>query len=267
MVRQASKARGLREAGAEVVIGDFDQAETLYAAFSGVEKVFLLTAATPDQVSQARNGIAAARRAGGPPIVRLSAGALKPAGNSRARVMRQHDETDAELAASGLPYTILRPHFFMQNTMSATQTVASDGAVYMPMKDGKLGMIDVRDIVDVATGVLTHDGHEGLTYGLTGPAPISFHDVAAELSKALGKDVTYGDVSLEAGRKAMVGMGASEWLADAFNEYAAAIGEGFGDFVTGDVEKLTGNPARSFATFARDFAQAFSGGPTGTSAS
>ena len=88
----------------------------------------------------------------------------------------------------------------------AAQTVASDGMVYMPMKDGKIGMIDVRDIVESAVKVLTEDGHEGKTYELTGPASISFHEVAAGLSKALDKEVKYVDVPLEAGTKAMVGM-------------------------------------------------------------
>ncbi len=257
LVRDASKAQGLRDAGVEVVTGDLDKAETLDAAFSGVDKVFLLTAPNPNQVAQAHNGIAAAKRAGSPYLVRLSAGALDTTPDAPARVTRQHAETDAELKASGLAYTILQPHFFMQNTMMAAGTVASDGAVYMPMKDGKIGMIDVRDIVDVAAKVLTEDGHQGKTYGLTGPASISFHDVAAGLSKALGKEVKYVDVPLEAGREAMIGMGLSEWFADAMTEYFRAFSEGLGDFTTSDVQELTGHPARSFETFARDFAQAF----------
>ena len=93
-----------------------------------------------------------------------------------------------------MPYAILKPHNFMQNTLMAAQTVASEGVVYMPFKDGKVGMIDVRDIVDVAAKILTEDGHQGQTYTLTGPASISFHDVAAGLSKALGKEVRYVDV-------------------------------------------------------------------------
>ena len=266
LVRDATKAQGLRDQGVEVIIGDFDKPETLDAAFSGVDKVFLLTPPNSNQVTQASNGIAAAKRAGVPYIVRMSAGALETAPDSPARVTRQHAETDAELKASGLPYTILRPHFFMQNTMMAAGTVASDGAVYMPMKDGKLGMIDVRDIVDVAAKVLTEDGHQGKTYGLTGPASISFHDVAAGLSKALGKEVKYVDVPPEAGREAMVGMGLPEWFADALTEYNKAFSEGLGDFTTGDVEEITGHPARSFETFARDFAQAFSGAPAGAPA-
>ncbi len=257
LVRDESKAQGLREASVEVIIGDLDKPETLDAAFSGVDKVFLVTPAGPDQVSLARNGIAATKRAGSPHIVRLSSGGFTEMPGALPRIAAQHAEIDAELRASGLPYTILRPHTFMQNTLVSAQTVASDGAVYMPMKEGKLGMIDVRDIVDVAAKVLTEAGHEGKAYTLTGPASISFHEVAAGLSKALGKEVKYVDVPLEAAREAMLGMGVPEWFGDPIDEYNKAMSEGFGDFTTNGVEEITGHPARSYETFARDFAQAF----------
>ena len=222
-------------------------------------KVFLITPPNPNQVIQFKNGIEAAKRNGSPFIVRLSAGAINEMPGALPRISGQHAETDGLLKASGLPYNIIRPHNFMQGTMMAAQTVASDGAVYMPMKDGKIGMIDVRDIVDVAVKVLTEDGHEGKTYNLTGPASISFHDVAAALSKVLGKQVNYVDVPPDAAREGMIGMGLPEWLADAFGEYFTAFSAGYGDFTTPDVEKVTGNPPRSYETFARDFAQVFGG--------
>ena len=179
------------------------------------------------------------------------------AADAPARITRQHAEIDPKLVASGLAYTILRPHFFMQNLLMAAESVASDGALYMPVKDGKVGMIDVRDIVEVAAKVLTEDGHEGRTYRLTGPQSISFHDVAAALTKALGREVRYVDVPVETAREAMVEMGISEWLGDALNEYSRAFSEGLGDFTASDVEALTGHAPRSIEEFARDFAEAF----------
>ena len=131
----------------------------------------------------------------------------------------------------------------------------------MPFKDGKIGMVDVRDIVDVAVKVLTEDGHEGKTYTLTGPASISFHDVATALSKALGKQVNYVDVPLDAARQGMISMGLPEWIADAFGKYFEVFSEDYGDFTTPDVEQVTGNPPRSIETFASDFAQVFGGAP------
>ena len=257
LVRKPSAAPALRKAGVEVVIGDLDKPETLDPAFSGVDRVFLLTPPNPNQVTQAHNGIAAARRADVTHLVRPSAEGFPVTADSPARVTRQHVETDAELGASGLACTILRPHFFMQNLMIAAGSVASDGTLYLPANDGRLGMIDVRDIVEVAAKVLTEDGHEGQTHELTGPESISFHDVAAALSEALDRDVRYVDVPPEAAREAMVDMGISEWVADALNEYFRAFSEGLGDFTTRDAEALTGHASRSIQEFARDFVEAF----------
>ena len=257
LVRDESKAQGLKNAGIEFVVGDLEKPHTLDAAFRGVDKVLLITPPNPNQVIQAKNGIQAAKRSGSPFIVRLSAGAVEEVPGALPRISGQHAEIDDELRASGVPYTILKPHFFMQNTMMAAQTVASEGVFYMAMKDGKIGMIDVRDVADVAVKVLTEDGHEGKTYTLTGPASISFHDVAAALSKGLARQVNYVNVPLEAARQAMISMGLPEWVADALGEYTTAFSEGYGDFTTDAVENITAQPARSYETFASDFAQVF----------
>lgn len=220
-------------------------------------KVLLITPPNVNQVIHAQNGLRAAQRNGSPLIVRLSAGAIRGMPGVLPRVSAQHAEFDDELRASGVSYTILRPHAFMQNTMMAAQSVASESVIYMPMQDGKTGMIDVRDIVDVAVKVLTEDGHRDRSYTLTGPASISFHDVAAALSGALGRQIDYINVPVEAAREGMVGMGLPEWFSDAMVEYFRAFSEGYGDFITDDVQLVTGNPARSFETFAGDFAQVF----------
>jgi len=125
---------------------------------------------------------------------------------SALRVGMLHAQVNAELEASGLPYTSLRPTFYMQNILSAAQSVASAGMIYMPFKDAKLGMVDMRDVAGTAAKVLTTEGHEAQTYVLTGPAAISLHDVASGLSNALGKEVKYVNVPLQAAREAMVGV-------------------------------------------------------------
>jgi len=139
LTRDESKAQGLKDAGIEVVVGDLEKPNTLDAAFRGVNKVFLITPPNPNQVIQTKNGIEAAQRNGSPFLVRLSAGALKEQmPGALPPISGQHAETDPMLKASGLPYAILKPHNFMQNTMMAAQSVASEGVVYMAFKDGKL---------------------------------------------------------------------------------------------------------------------------------
>jgi uncharacterized protein YbjT (DUF2867 family) len=181
-------------------------------------------------------------------------------GSEKSRIVKQGDQSEEAVKSSGLPWTLLKPTFFMQNTMMAAQTIASDGMIYIDMGDGKLGMIDVRDIVDAALAVLTGSGHEGKSYILTGPEAISFHDVAATFSKVLGKDVKYVSIPGEAALEFMVGMGLPEWIAQGYVELSEGFSEGFANSTTDNVATLTGHPARSFEQFARDFAQFFGGG-------
>lgn len=256
LIRDESKAEPLKDLGVDVVIGDMEQPETLKRAVAGVDKIYLINANGPKGSQQARNVIQAAKEYGRPSIVRQSA-----YGTSKSRIIQQHEEIEKELELSGLAYTLVKPTFYMQNTMMAAQTVASQGVVYMPCKNGRLGMIDVRDIAEVALKVLTSEGHEGKTYVLTGPASISFHDVAAELSRAIGKEVAYVDVPLNAARESMLGLGMPEWTVDGLLELFEGFSEGFADKTTPHVEELTGHPGRSFETFARDFAQAFGASP------
>lgn len=255
LVRDEAKAQGLKDAGVEVIIGDLDQPETLDGAFSAVDKVFLLTAVGPHEATQAINAINAAKRSDSPHIVRLSAG--EPTSDASPEHTGHHSRVNKELKDSGLPYTIIRSNFIMQNTMLAAQTVISGDAVYLPFSDSKIGMVDIRDVGEAIARVLTSAGHEDKTYRLTGPASISMHEVAADLSQALDKKVNYVAVPSEAAREAMLNMGMPEWVAKAFTEYFKMFSAGWGDYTTLDIEQLTGHPARSYQTFAQDFSQVF----------
>lgn len=253
-IRNKSKAQLFKDMGAEVIVGDLDQPETIKPAVEGVDKIYLLTWNGPTQAQQAENVIKAAKRNGNPHIVRHSMW-----GSEKSRIIKQGDQVEEAVKSSGLSWTILRPTFFMQNTMMAAQSIISDGVIYWDMKDGKLGMIDVRDIVDTAFSVLTGSGHESKSYILTGPEPISFHDVADIFSKVLGKEVKYINVPDEAVMQSMVGMGLPEWIAKGYVELSEGFSENFASEVTNNVENITGQPARSFEQFVRDFSQVFGG--------
>jgi uncharacterized protein YbjT (DUF2867 family) len=252
-------ASAIRNTGAQAVVGELTDPGSLDAAFEGIDVAFLLTRGEEDQVEMARNAIEAAQRAGVRRIVRLSAFVPEPA--LETILGRQHYEIEELLKASGIAYTILRPTFFMQNLMGGAQTVASDGVLYLPFGDGAAGMIDVRDIVDSAVAALTSEGHEGQTYTLTGPASISVHDVAAALTRALGREISYIAVPVDAGVASLVEMGLSPFMADTFGELFVNFANNGANRATGDVQRLTGREARSIDDFARDFAEVFGAVP------
>ncbi len=253
---EGSEAEALRDDGVEVFIGDFTDDAVLNQAVAGVDKVFSLTPPNPDQVEQA-NAITAAAQGSArkPHVVRLSVAKSSP--SAPTPISAQHGEIDIVLRASGLPVTFLKPIFFMQVILLGASTVRDEGNLYHAMGDGKLGMIDAQDIADVAVEVLTSDGHAGKGYTLTGPESISFAQVAGQLSEVVGKDVKAVNVPVDAARQSMTDLGLPEWVAVAFSDYFVHYSTNYGDFFTDDVKNITGNSARTFLEFARDFVDAF----------
>jgi uncharacterized protein YbjT (DUF2867 family) len=254
LVHSPAKADSVRAQGAEVVIADLGKPETLAAAVAGVDRIYLCLFNGPDQATHGRNLIAAARGAGRPHIVQHSA-----SGSDRSRIIRHIAEVEAELRASGLPWTIIRPTFYLQNMMMAIPTVASQRTIYLPMKQGRMAMTDVRDIVDVATRLLLDGGHVGQDYSLTTPEAFTIDEFATALGTALGTPVQYVDVPISAARESMVGMGMDPWIVDGYMELFEGFASNWGNNTSNDTQKILGRPARGYRQFIADFKGAFAG--------
>lgn len=255
LVRNPEKTEALTKQGVEVRVADLEKPWTLAAAFEGADTVWMLAPPGPRAPEQSSNGLWAAKQAGVKYVVRMSA--VGAAFNAPTINSRLHALSDAELVASGIPYTILKPHFFAQNLMSAAGSIAQEGVMYMAMGEGRFGLIDSRDISDFAAHVLSHPGHEGKTYTLTGPASLNLHQVAEAIGKGIGKPVKYIPVPWEAAQQAMTGMGMDAWTINLLGDYMKAYSANWGDFVNGDFQAVTGKAPRSVEQFARDFAGAF----------
>jgi len=247
-VRDPDKAAGLGEAGVELVTGTFEDADSVRTAAAGIDTMVLITAPNPDADDQAGAAIEAAKAVGVRKIVRLSA--IKAAVDGPTDNTRLHGQTDAAIIGSGLTYVILRPHYFMQNLFMSADSIAGEGKFYLGMGDGRLGMIDARDIVDCAEQAVLSDAFDDRIIDLTGPESIDFSAAAATLSAALGRPVDYVAVPPEAVEEAIREMGLGDWVAGVLRDYSRAYSENWGDFTTGEVARMTGHPARSFADFA-----------------
>jgi len=113
-------------------------------------------------------------------------------------------------------------------------------------------MIDVRDIVDCAEHSVRSDAYNNHIFTLTGPACIRFQDIAQTLTNILERPIQYVPVPPEAVAQSIREMGMGDWAAQVMRDYSQAYSENWGDFTTDDVERLTGHPARSFETCARE---------------
>jgi uncharacterized protein YbjT (DUF2867 family) len=258
LVRDPATARQQLGDQVEHVVGDLDRPETIAAALAGVDRVFLLTTQSSRQPEWERAVIGAAARAGVGQLVKLSV--FRANEQSPLQVARQHGQAERVLAQSGLAATILRPVFFMQNLLA----MVHDAAIATAAGDGRVAMVDARDIAAVAVATLTGGGHAGKTYTLTGPEALSFYQVASILSRQTGRPLRHVRVPPDKVRVALQGRGVAAWYADDMAKLHSMLAVGYEEVVTDDIHRVTGRPPRTLAQFAGDHAGVLTRPPAGS---
>ena len=243
------KAEKARAANVETVVADFGKPESLASALAGVDSLFLLSANPPSESPVVR----AAKAAGVGRIVKLS---VFDAPAESFGFGKAHRAVEKEIEASGIDYTFLRPNGFMQNLANQqAASIKAQGAFYFPAADTRISHVDVRDIARVAAAVLTSSSHSGKAYELTGPEALAYGEMAAVLTRVLGKPVSYVAISDDDFRKAMAG--APPQLVEALVDLFAFYKRGAAVRISPDVEKVTGTKATSFEQYARENVAAF----------
>lgn len=155
------------------------------------------------------------------------------------------------LKKSGADWTVLRCDWFNQNFSESffLESVLA-GELALPTDDCVEPFVDADDIADVAVATLTDDRHIYATYELSGPRLLSFQDVAAELSGATGRSITYAPVSTGDYRAALAEAGEPEELADLFT----LILDGRNASLVDGVQTVLDRAPRDFSAYARDTA-------------
>jgi uncharacterized protein YbjT (DUF2867 family) len=253
LVRDPVKAKVLAEAGAEIAQGDLEVPASIDEAMAGVTAVVLVSPAVP---SQELRVVAGAVRAGVGHIVKATS---KASADSPIARRRWQAEIEAGLAASGLAHTLLRSNAYMQNVLALAPAIAKSSSFGSSAGTGRIGMVDARDVAAVAARIAASPApHAGKTYWLTGPELISNDDVAAVLSKLLGRTITYRELSFEEDRATMIRAGVPGQVAEMNAQAFSLIADGDAEWLSEDVTSLLGRSGRSFEQFATDYATAFS---------
>jgi uncharacterized protein YbjT (DUF2867 family) len=253
LVRDPKKATALAQAGVEVTEGDLDVPATIDEAMQGVSAVVLVSPAIP---AQELNVVDSAVRAGVDHVVKITSKA-----SSDSPIARRRDQTEIEdgLIASGLGYTFLRNNAYMQNFLMLAPSIAATSSFGSSAGDGRIGMIDTRDVGAVAAEIAASPAsHAGKTYWPTGPERLSYPDAAAVLSRVLGRPITFHPLTIEEEKQGMISAGLPANLAEMNAQAVGLFALGDSDYVTDDVPTLLGRPARSFEQFATDYTAAFS---------
>ncbi|WP_158885129.1 SDR family oxidoreductase [Amycolatopsis anabasis] len=239
--------------GAETVVADLREPESVAAALKGVDAAFLNSPSAPDAAELQIRFADLARDAGVHRLVLLSQYAAHA--DSPVRFLRWHAEVEAHVQELGLDHTVLRPNLYLQALLAFAGTIAQ-GWFAAPIGDAAVSAIDTRDIAGAAAAVLTSTGHTGHTYTLTGPRAVTHAQIAQALSAATGQDIAFHDAPADQFTAALTGV-LPPWQLEGLVEDYAHYARGEAAEVHTSVTDLTGHPARDVTDFARDYAAAF----------
>ncbi len=221
LVRDPAKASGL---GVEARKADYDQPATLAAALAGIDTLLLISGSeVGKRAAQHANVIAAAKQAGVKRIVYTS---LLHADRSPLSLAVEHVQTEADLKASGIAYTLLRNGWYTENYTASIPAALANGAFYGSAGEGRISSSPRADYAEAAVVVLTSAGHEGKTYELASDEAYTLADLAAELSKQTGRSIPYKNLPEADYAAALVGAGLPDWLAGAYASWDTGASQG-----------------------------------------
>lgn len=237
----------------EVVVGDFEQPETLDAAMENVETLLLITSSKP---SHELALIDSAMRQGVQHIVKITN--HKATLDSPVDRRRDHARSEAYLRSTGIPFTLLAPNLLMQNLLMLAPTIRSSQGFAMSTGNGRFGMVDARDVASTAAVIATNpEAHVDRTYLLTGPALLTYSDVADALTDVLGKSIEYRKIESDEHRAAMIRSGLPESEATSNAKVFNLIAAGDAEWISDSVTSITGKKPRTLHSFIADHKDAF----------
>jgi uncharacterized protein YbjT (DUF2867 family)/predicted SnoaL-like aldol condensation-catalyzing enzyme len=243
-------------AGVAVAIADFADKASLRAALAGVDTLFLVCSPIRELTELESNVIDVAAECGVRHVVLNSA---LGAGDYPKSFPSWHRAVEDKLKASGMGYTLVRPNSFHQNILAyLAPSIRAQGAFYSSTGAARYSYLDVRDIAAViAKALVSPSEHAGKTYELNGPEAVSNAELAARISRAAERPVTYVDIPETAQRDSMLGIGMPEWQVEALLDLQRYYTGGQGGEVDGVLATLLGRPPIGLDAFLEEFRDEF----------
>lgn len=245
VVRSLDKASGLAAQGVTVRQADYTDPASLDLALQGVSKVLLISSnAQGQRVAQHRNVIDAARRVG---VGLLAYTSVLHADRSVLELAAEHRDTEAAIRASGLPSTMLRNGWYMENYTGNLASALEHGALLGSAGAGRIAAAGRADYAQAAATILTQAAAPAPVYELAGDQRFTLAELAAEVARQSGKPVAYQDMP-EADYKAfLLSVGLPDGVARLLSDSEAGAAKGALDDSSGVLSALIGRPTLSLA--------------------
>jgi uncharacterized protein YbjT (DUF2867 family) len=240
--------------GVEVAIGDLLDPVSVRKALDGVEKLYLLNAVSPDELTQGLIAYDLAKRLKLKHVVYHSvfrADRFKDVPHFASKLAIENAMREFDV-----PFTVIRPNYFFQNDATLRDALTKAGIYPMPLGQAGVSAVDIRDIAEATAIALTSDGRYGKTYNLNGPEVLSGPKLASIWSGLLGKEIRYSGNDMDAFEEQMRKRVPSWSAFDIRMMFQGYLERGF-VAEAGDVEILTdllGRPPRRYEEFAKETA-------------
>lgn len=243
--RQPKTLANLAGLGVQVRRADFDEPDSLPAAFAGADRLLLIsTDAIGRRVGQHKAAVEAAASVG---VGHISYTSILHANSTHLRLAADHKATEEIIAASGHPATFLRDSWYTEMYEQRARTAAETGVLIGAAGDGRVASASRADYAAAAVAALTVDGTPDPVYELSGDVAWSFPELAAQISRISGREVTYQDVAPEKFRAILLEAGLPESAADTVAGIDKDIAGGALSDTPGHLRTLIGRPTTTLA--------------------
>jgi NAD(P)H dehydrogenase (quinone) len=264
-MRDPAKAEGnaLREQGVEVRAADYSRPETLASAFSGAERLLLISSSeNGKRKAQHRNVINAAKAAG---VGLIAYTSILHADTSPLFLAEEHRDTEAALAEAGVPFVLLRNGWYTEVYTWRLPPALKPGVLRGAAAEGRISSAARADYARAAATVLAGGEHAGRIYELAGDASFTLAELVAVAAEASGKPVVYQNMAPEEFRSAVLQTGAPEMLARILSDTDAGVAKGALFDNGGALALLIARPTTPFQTTITGFVrgQQAAGGVSG----
>src|SRR6267154_3297087 len=264
MVRnEDDRAQALRDMGAEVVVGDLLDLDSMHKAIAGCETMYFGMSVSADYLAATVNVAAVAKHHGVKAFINMSQMTLSQMSITETTASPQHKLqwlAEQALGWSGLPVVHVRPTVFLEGffLMLTSESVANSNLIRLPFGEGKTSPISADDVARVVAALLVNpQPHIGKIYELTGPQSENMNFFAQEYSKALGRTITFQDIPVGPWRDGLLELGLPVHLVNHLATMADLHRAGHYDRMSDDVLTLTGQEPLSVREFVRKNAAEF----------
>jgi NAD(P)H dehydrogenase (quinone) len=244
VTRHPDAIADLADAGATVRRGDFDEPDSLPAAFAGVDRLLLISVdVLGNRVAQHTTAIDAAATAGVGHVLYTSG--LNAGSELPLVVSHDHGATEQAIRDRGLRWTALRMGLYAESQVAAAARAVASGHLVHNNGDGATAYVSREDCAAAAAAALAGDGHEDRVYDITGPELVTQAQVAALAAEISGRPVVPVAIDDEEATQSLIAVGLPADVAKAIASFGTAIREGVLEVLSSHVEDLTGRPPRS----------------------